>query len=70
MRKHKKELREIRVLITKGEGLRRMASRRDQKKDTPENPSFKLKLSDKIWVAVVIAVFVIMFLLIVIYDVI
>jgi hypothetical protein len=47
-----------------------MASRRNQERDAPENASFKLKLSDKIWVAAVIVAFVIAFLLIVIYDVI
>jgi hypothetical protein len=35
-----------------------------------EQPAGKLKLSDKIWVAAVIAVFVVAFILIVIYDVI
>jgi hypothetical protein len=48
-----------------------MATGRDQEKDTvkDDDGSFKLSLTDKVWVAVVIAVFVIAFILIVIYDV-
>jgi len=41
----------------------------DEKETTEESPP-KLKFTDKLWVAVVIAIFVIAFLLIVIYDVI
>jgi len=41
-----------------------LATERDQN----EQVSQKLKLSDKIWIAAVIAVFVVLFVLIVIYD--
>ena len=38
-------------------------------RDAPETKQEQIKLSDKIWAAVVVAIFVIVFLLIVIFDV-
>jgi len=38
--------------------------------DDGNSPENKLKLSDKIWIALVIAAFAVFFLLIVIYDII
>jgi hypothetical protein len=46
-----------------------LASGPNQEKSKTDDGSFKLKLSDKIWIAAVIAVFVITFILIVVYDI-
>jgi hypothetical protein len=46
-----------------------LASGPDQEKSKKDDGSFNLKLSDKIWIAAVIAIFVIFFILIVIYDI-
>jgi len=46
-----------------------LASGPDREKAKTDDGSFNLKLSDKIWVGVVIAIFVIAFILIVVYDI-
>jgi len=54
----------------KGSGKDTISSELADEKKTAEESPPNLKLTDKLWVAVVIAIFVVAFLLIVIYDVI
>jgi len=68
MGKHKRETKEDRFPIVRGEISCELASEQNGEDISDETETGKLKLSDKIWVGLVIAAFVIGFILIVVYD--